>query len=98
MELKCRTETTRFVNYGEMESFINACFPNATPIEIPMHEEKGNDCTIKIVVDGNEYFPEEIDAYIAGEKQPMYMLNRIMQRLHNLGKIEQGIYCIEISW
>lgn len=101
MELKCRTETSYFVDYTEMENFINACFPNAIPIEIPMHEEKGNDCTIVVNVmnrDGSEYFPEDIDKYIAGEREPLYMLNRIMQRLHNLGELKAGKYCIEISW
>jgi hypothetical protein len=98
MELNCRTETNYFVGYKEMERFINACFPNAIPIEIPMHEEKGNDCTIVVDVCGKDYFPEDIDKYIAGEREPLYMLNRIMQRLHNMGKLKTGKYCIEISW
>ena len=98
MELKCRTETSYFVDYTEMENFINACFPNAIPIEIPMHEEKGNYCTIVVNVNGREYTPEDVDGYIAGGIEPLYMLNRIMQRLHNLGKLKAGKYCIEISW
>ena len=82
------------VDYNDVERIIQNEY-GFDEFSIPCNEEKGNDATIEIHVNGkvSSYEQEDIEL----RHQP-YMTRTYMNDLARRGLIKKGIYMIDVSW
>lgn len=93
-----KEQTTLHIEYGDVEEFIREQTP-FTKYCIPPNEECGNDTSIHVSVR-----PKDLDQWDkkeweeSGEDGWSYSLGVILNKLCFDGKIDPGIYIINVCW
>lgn len=97
--LKATTKTYIEVNYGDLDNFINACFPGVM-FECACIEEWSNDTKHSINVDGKLHGIDADDyaefKATLGTKQ--WRLRSYLNGMCADGLIPAGTYLINVSW
>jgi hypothetical protein len=95
--LKRRTELTHYVDYSDLETYIEECY--GQKVEIAAMEEVGNDTTLSFNIDGEGYSwdTEKFEAFMRGEFVP-FGTRVILRQLYIDGLIPSGCYVVEVSW
>lgn len=96
MELKTEKREVFFVNYKNLDEFINHYYPNlVSKFEVVADEELSNDSEKLIDVTG------ETDSYTESEiksGETGFMTTAYMNDLCRKGLIPTGEYLIQVSW
>lgn len=96
MQLKVDEEKVFFVDYGDLDEFINHHYPNLqNKFEFVADEEMSNDSSKQICVDGK--VDEGSKAQIQ-EGEGMFMTNPLLNDACRRGLLEKGMYVIRVSW
>lgn len=96
MQLKVEEKKVFFVEYGDLDNFINHHFPKLeNKFEFVADEEMNNDSDKEITVSG------EVDEYaekLLLEGGGMYMTHVFLNDACRRGLLEKGTYVIRVSW
>ena len=97
--LKATTKTYIEVDYGDLDNFINACFPGAE-YECAVFEEWGNNTKHSIMVDGNLCCSDADDyaEFKSTLKPEQWRLRRYLNGMCADGLIPAGTYLISVYW
>ncbi len=98
MDLKVRTETTRVVDYKDLDAFIR--HHTGRDYNCVADEEWGNDSQHSFTVAPlkADYNRRDWDAFKAGTRGEGYMLGTILDGLCSEGKLPAGNYLVEVCW
>ncbi len=97
--MKIYTRTTHYVEYRDLEKFINQEFGKV--FEIVVMEEVGNDVSLTFEIDGKitDYEQSDFDAWIDGNDNALMFQTRvILNKFASVGLIPKGSYVVSVSW
>ena len=95
MTLKTREEKVTFVDYGDLERFIDHHYPKQAPFEIPDCEETGNGSSLRFNIDGKVSKYNE-DKIANGDRT--FMTRILLNDMAKKGLINCGKYIVTVSW
>lgn len=97
MQLKVDEEKLFFVDYGDLDEFINHHYPNLqNKFEFVADEEMNNGSETAI-----HDVTGEVDVHAEKriqEGEGMYMTNSLLNDACKRGLLEKGTYVIQVSW
>lgn len=93
--------TYKKVTYGKLEDFVT----NALCLMFDwsfVADQESNNMTYELFhIDPEEfdqYDKAKVDAFLADPKQTTGMARRLLVHLCNIGRIEPGVYLVEVNW
>jgi len=101
MGLQSKKVTYNEVEYGDLDKFINEEFPQLKGrFESAAYEEWSNDSCYIMDIDGepDEYYDNEVAEMLETGKIPSFITQAALNYLCRLGKIEKGLYLIQVCW
>lgn len=94
--MKIRTKVTHFVDYSDLETFIQDTYSLPSRYEIL---ESPNDVDYTHDVDGKlSYGEEEARKHVAKGHAEYYYIGELLNLLCMDKKIEKGTYVVQVSW
>lgn len=96
MQLKIEERKAFFVDYGDLDAFINHHYPNLkNKFEFVADEEMNNDSEKEINITGEV---DKRDEKQIQEGEGMYMTGGLLNDACRRGLIEKGTYVIQVCW
>jgi len=92
-------KTILYVDYSDVEDFINNYFGITEPYEIPYHEECGNNVILEFDVDGkiNEYDKWNYEKALKEDRWSRYLTRMLLNTAASNFIIEKGLYMVRVS-
>ena len=94
-------KTILYVDYNDVQDFIENYFPIDGEYCIPAEEEVGNDVILEFDIDGelDEFDKKDYAEAVKKNKWPQWRSTRLFLNVAaNDGEIEKGIYMVKVSW